>query len=320
MAKLSNPLMSMTATGTLGDHLSYVQNGITAVARSLSRRRALRRAGIKLPPSAAQQAIRDRWTNGIAAWRSMSKQEQAAYSEAANAFAITGFNLFMREFNTAPPQSPIPVVTASGAAAYADDTWSLPVVIDTTNSTKLLALLLTQSTGTPEISDPMGNTWEPLIAPPNTWHNYSPYPAYATWMQTTDATVTTSQTHSLTAHVVGGWPTMFVVGIAPEQGGNLSITGGTFGQTTTSPFQTTIANVQNALVIAGLASYWETQPVPYQWVSPITPLSDIHTYGVWQGATGYAEIVGIEDVLISATTEQTNFQAATSGIVITEQL
>lgn len=98
MARLTCPLLSLTATGTLGDHLAYYGDGKAAFARSNTNRRALRRAGIKLPPTPAQQLVRDRWTAGVAAWHTIDAGERAAYAEAADAFAITGFNLFMQQY------------------------------------------------------------------------------------------------------------------------------------------------------------------------------------------------------------------------------
>jgi hypothetical protein len=103
MAKLRGPLLSGSASGTLGDHLAYYGDGKAAYARSNANRRALRRAGIKLPPTPAQQLVRDRWTAGITAWHALTSGERATYNEAADAFAITGFNLFMQQFNYTPP-------------------------------------------------------------------------------------------------------------------------------------------------------------------------------------------------------------------------
>lgn len=319
MAKLLGPLLSQDATGTIGNHLGFVRSRVAHVARSIAKIRDRKRSGIKTPATAAQQTVRDRWIAGAAAWNALTVSEKATWIEAADALAITGFNLFMRDFEVAPPAAAIPQVISHAAAAYQDDQYSLPITLDTRGATKLLALVLVQSTASPTVADNMGNTWAPLGNPPPGWHYYETYPAYAMWMETTDANLTTSATHQAQFSVTGGWPTAFVVAIAPERAGALTITGNTFGTTSYSPFEQQLGQIANALVIAGLASYWETQPVPYAWASPLQPLDDIHTYGVWQGATAYARIAAAQSVTISASTDQTNFMAAVSGLIVTEQ-
>lgn len=98
MAKLRAPLLSGSASGTLGDQLAYYTTGPAAYARSNANRRARRRAGLKTPPTPAQLATRARWSAGITAWHALPALERAAYAAAATPLHLTGFNLFMRDF------------------------------------------------------------------------------------------------------------------------------------------------------------------------------------------------------------------------------
>lgn len=120
MAKLSGPLLSLDATGTIGDNLGYVRKAGASVARSIGRIRAAARDGRKRPASSLQEQVRARWSAGVDAWNALAPEEKAAYSEAADDLNLTGYNLFMRDF------TPSTTTAWDGGASVWDDgltTW-----------------------------------------------------------------------------------------------------------------------------------------------------------------------------------------------------
>lgn len=98
MAKLTGPLLSGSASGTIGGALDYFALGARAVARSIARRRFAASRGIKPTPSAAQLARRAQWLAGIAGWHALTPEQQAQYNTAAHPLGLTGYNLYQREY------------------------------------------------------------------------------------------------------------------------------------------------------------------------------------------------------------------------------
>lgn len=98
MARVRFPLLSRSATGTIGDALGYVIAAGAQVARSIARVRADARASRKRAPTSAQLAVRSRWSSGVAAWHALTAQQRSDYAAAAAPLALTGFNLFMRDY------------------------------------------------------------------------------------------------------------------------------------------------------------------------------------------------------------------------------
>lgn len=86
MAKVKNPLMSLSAAGTLGNLLTFqTQNG---------------QARCTMKPSTSQnapQATRDKYRAACAAWQLLSDGQRSTWNNLGKALSLTGFNVFMRD-------------------------------------------------------------------------------------------------------------------------------------------------------------------------------------------------------------------------------
>jgi hypothetical protein len=108
MAKVTGPLMSMSATGQLGGQIIFAGLGKGSRAYKL-----------KPPKGTGNPARKILYAEGCAAWQALTAPQKADYVTAAKPLKLTGFNLYMREWmsNTAP-QNP----TSWDQAAEAWDT------------------------------------------------------------------------------------------------------------------------------------------------------------------------------------------------------
>lgn len=87
MAKITSPLMSMTAAGTIGDRLTF---------RTLNGQAVASKKNIPRPGASAAQVVqRDAYAAACAAWQALSPAEQAAWVVLGDARQITGFNAFL---------------------------------------------------------------------------------------------------------------------------------------------------------------------------------------------------------------------------------
>jgi hypothetical protein len=103
MAKVTGPLMSLTASGTVGKTLTFSNwNGRAYVRNHVIPNN---------PKSALQVGVRAMFGFLAAAWAAISANDKASYDEAANAQQISAFNEFMQnnmnlwKNNEAPSQN-----------------------------------------------------------------------------------------------------------------------------------------------------------------------------------------------------------------------
>lgn len=109
MAKVTGPLMSMTASGSIG-------NTIT-VLRQLSRNIAKLKSKPGGRPTSKQIARRAYYQQASANWMKLTPLQKAAYRPAADAAQITPYNLYMRQaLNAYVPGTP--AVWDSGIAIW----------------------------------------------------------------------------------------------------------------------------------------------------------------------------------------------------------
>lgn len=89
MAKVSGPLMSITASGSIGNTLTML--------RQLSRNIAKKKSKPGGAPTGVQLARRAYYKQASANWMALTPLQKAAYKPSADAAQITPFNLYMRE-------------------------------------------------------------------------------------------------------------------------------------------------------------------------------------------------------------------------------
>jgi len=94
MARVTGPLFSLDASGTIASALNFTRNLAGGVARRVPRTRK--------PATAAQQAQRDRYRTAAALWASLSPEEKATYADAGRRAAITAFSAYMSAALSAP--------------------------------------------------------------------------------------------------------------------------------------------------------------------------------------------------------------------------
>lgn len=104
MAKIKNPLHSMTAHGTVGDQITFRETMHGAVATRYP----------KHTPSASddQEARREQYRDGCAAWQILDPTGRLPYEALAKKLRVTAFNAFMSEYMQ-PITPPPPTVWAT---------------------------------------------------------------------------------------------------------------------------------------------------------------------------------------------------------------
>jgi len=95
MAKVTNPLMSIAAAGSIGSMLTFSTTTSSQVAKRMS-------APAKRT-STAQQARRALYLDAVSAWNALTDTEKTAYSEAAEPLKITGYNMYLSQHIAPPP-------------------------------------------------------------------------------------------------------------------------------------------------------------------------------------------------------------------------
>lgn len=96
MAKVVNPLMSISATGQLGGTIIFAGLGKGSRAYKLK------------PPKGTGNPVRKtHYSNGCAAWKALTNEQKNSFVEAAKPLKLTGFNLYMRDWmNSITPENP----------------------------------------------------------------------------------------------------------------------------------------------------------------------------------------------------------------------
>jgi hypothetical protein len=88
MAKVTGPLHSITASGSIGGTLTMLRQSMRNIAKKKSKPGG--------QPSAAQLARRAAYKTAAAAWSALTTEQKAAWKPAADAAQITPFNAYMR--------------------------------------------------------------------------------------------------------------------------------------------------------------------------------------------------------------------------------
>ena len=90
MARVTGPLLSLDASGTVYDTLTY--------AKWKERNYVRQWFKPANPQSAGQVAQRAVFAAGVADWQSQTAETQADWDEAARVFYISGFNYFVQQY------------------------------------------------------------------------------------------------------------------------------------------------------------------------------------------------------------------------------
>jgi len=98
MAKISGPLFSQSAHGSIGAQLNY--------QRQVSGQIVRRHSAPTGAPSAIQTQRRAHYSAGIAAWHSLTPAEKTAWAQIGLTSAITGYNAFLSAWLTG--SQPVP--------------------------------------------------------------------------------------------------------------------------------------------------------------------------------------------------------------------
>lgn len=117
MAKVTGPLMSMTASGTVGKTLTFG----TWKGRAYVRNHVIPNN----PKSALQVGVRAMFGFLAAAWNALGGTDKSSYDEGAAAQQISAFNEYMQNNmdrwanNQAPSENAVPAETVTGATISA---------------------------------------------------------------------------------------------------------------------------------------------------------------------------------------------------------
>lgn len=87
MAKITNPLFSMSASGSIGDAVTFTQTARGAVAKRFSKPSGL--------PAAGQVAQRAAYAAAVASWNALPAQDKAAWTITGKARGVSGYNAYL---------------------------------------------------------------------------------------------------------------------------------------------------------------------------------------------------------------------------------
>ena len=108
MAKVSGPLMSFDASGSIGKLINYTSTTGGKTVRGWAKPTGT--------PNAVQVSRRNRYREGAAAWQVLTPEGQAAYNTTAAPQKLTGYNLFIRAWLT--PWPPVGTIWDDGATTW----------------------------------------------------------------------------------------------------------------------------------------------------------------------------------------------------------
>ena len=92
MAKVKGPLLSLQASGTIADAITFSKWKGVATARAKSTPTN--------PNTTAQQTQRTAFSNAVASWQAQDAATHTTWNQRATALglAMSGFNLYVREY------------------------------------------------------------------------------------------------------------------------------------------------------------------------------------------------------------------------------
>lgn len=108
MAKITHPLHSLAASGSIGHRLTFSNVKIGSVVKNWSKPTDRK--------TAAQLAQRTAYQAGIADWKTLTTEQHELWNTTAQQERMTGFNLFMRGWLT--PTPPAGTIWDSGTTTW----------------------------------------------------------------------------------------------------------------------------------------------------------------------------------------------------------
>ena len=108
MAKVTGPLMSLAASGSIAKIINYTSTSGGKTVRGWAKPTGT--------PSSIQVSRRNRYREGAAAWQVLTPAEKDSYTATADALKITGYNLFIR--NWLAPWAPVGTSWDGGATTW----------------------------------------------------------------------------------------------------------------------------------------------------------------------------------------------------------
>lgn len=136
MAKVTHPLLSLEARGTVGQDLTFRHGAKAANVY----RPPLRQSAARTRTSAAQQTIRDIYREALAAWRALNPGTRETWNALAVADprAVNGWNLYLAAYTPAPTaQTVVPITLAIGTPTDLRDLGRDPSAHPTTRALDL---------------------------------------------------------------------------------------------------------------------------------------------------------------------------------------
>ena len=95
MAKITNPLHSLTASGSVAALITYRHTAARAIAHRLP--------AASKSATAAQLARRALYAAGCAAWQALTPEEKAAWAATGEVVNLSGFSLYIKTYLLTPP-------------------------------------------------------------------------------------------------------------------------------------------------------------------------------------------------------------------------
>lgn len=107
MVKITAPLMSQKASGSIGECLTFSARKSGAQVRYQKKQKDRQSAG---------QLIQRAWySQAVAGWLLLDADEKKIYNERAKTLTMTGFNLYIKEFS-----APVTGLSIYGERIFAD--------------------------------------------------------------------------------------------------------------------------------------------------------------------------------------------------------
>ena len=94
MAKVKGPLFSLNASGSVGDLMTFSARISGPQVRYQKKQKDV--------ITGARTEQREFFKEAVEAWNALSEEEKEEYNERAKPLALTGYNLFISEYEAAP--------------------------------------------------------------------------------------------------------------------------------------------------------------------------------------------------------------------------
>jgi len=95
MSKLIGPLLSLKASGSIAGNLTFSERKTGSQVRFQKKQKDVL--------TSDRVAHRARFLEAVASWNVLSEEEKLDYKHRAVSLAMTGYNLYLKEYLLAPP-------------------------------------------------------------------------------------------------------------------------------------------------------------------------------------------------------------------------